>query len=120
MGSIIPLNIIVKIIEPGGTVTNFGEVTNAEFAYNPELVEYEAFTEAASKMFAGLIAQKLVTADEVADVIYNAATDGTDILRYAIGNADFMKRLNARAQMADQDYVNTIKNGFTKFLTETV
>jgi hypothetical protein len=35
-------------------------------------------------LFEGLIAQKLVTADEVAQVIYQAATDGTDTLRYAV------------------------------------
>lgn len=113
---LLPLNIFVKIIEPGGTETNFSNVTREGFAYDPELIEYEPFRKAAGAMFANLTGQRLVTAQEVADVIYSAATDGTDTLRYAIGNADFNGRLTARATLPDQAYVAFIRQGFTRFL----
>lgn len=113
---LLPLNIFVKIIEPGGTETNFSNVTREGFAYDPELNEYEPFRKAAGAMFANLTGQRLVTAQEVADVIYSAATDGTDTLRYAIGNADFNGRLTARATLPDQAYVAFIRQGFTRFL----
>lgn len=112
------LNIRVKIIEPGGTTTNFSKVTQEQFAYNHELADYDAFTEAAGKLFAGMIAQRLVTADEVADVIYTAATDGTDTLRYVIGNDDFKKRIAARAQMPDQAYVDSVRQSFMQYMPQ--
>ena len=110
------LNILVKIIEPGGTETNFNKVAGDQHAHDPELTDYEPFTQAAGKLFAGMIAQKSVTAAEVARVIYQAATDGTDTLRYAIGNADFMQRLSARQQLPDQEYVNSVRAGFRQFM----
>ncbi len=112
------LNILVKIIEPGGTETNFGKVTQEQFAHDPSLTDYDTFTEAAGNMFASLIAARLVTAENVADVIYTAATDGTSTLRYVIGNEDFNKRMKARAQMPDQEYVDMIRAGFTKFMPQ--
>jgi NAD(P)-dependent dehydrogenase (short-subunit alcohol dehydrogenase family) len=110
------LNIVVKIIEPGGTETNFSNVTREEFAHNDTLTDYDAFVDAANTMFAGMVAARLVTADDVADAIYEAATDGTNTLRYAIGNDDFKKRILARQQMPDQEYIQFIKQGYTRFM----
>ncbi|GAB3768262.1 SDR family oxidoreductase [Spirosoma horti] len=112
------LNIIVKIVEPGGTETNFSNVTREQFAHDPTLADYTPFTEAAGKMFAGMVATRLVTADDVANTIYSAATDDTDTLRYAVGNDDFHKRLTARAELPDQTYINVIREGFTQFMSQ--
>lgn len=109
-------NIVVKIIEPGGTETNFSNVTREEFAHNDTLTDYDAFVDAANTMFVGMVAARLVTADDVADAIYEAATDGTNTLRYAIGNDDFKKRILARQQMPDQEYIQFIKQGYTRFM----
>ena len=35
---------------------------------------------------------------------------------FRIGNDDFMRRINARQQMTDQGYVNSIRQGFTRYL----
>ena len=115
---LLPLNIIVKIIEPGGTTTNFTQATQAHFAHNAELTDYDAFMEASGKLFAGMIAQRLATADEVADVIYAAATDGTNTLRYVVGNEDFKRRIAARSQMPDQAYVDSVRNSFMQFMPQ--
>lgn len=112
------LNIQVKIIEPGGTSTNFNKVTGESFAQSDTIRDYDPFLAAAGKMFDGMIGATLVTANDVAKLIYGAATDETDTLRYVIGNEDFMERMAARRDMEDQDYVNFIKNGFEKHLLQ--
>ena len=110
------LNISVKIIEPGGTHTNFNSVTGEQFAHDPALTDYTAFTEAAGQLFASMVAQQLATGEEVANTIFQAATDGTDTLRYVIGNENFMKRIANRQQMSDQDYVHSVREAFERFL----
>ena len=110
------VGITVKIIEPGGTETNFSKVTRDEFAHNADLTDYDAFIEAANKFFAGMVAARLVTAEDVAETIYAAATDGTSTLRYVVGNDDFKRRLTARQQMPDQEYIDFIRQGFLQHM----
>jgi NAD(P)-dependent dehydrogenase (short-subunit alcohol dehydrogenase family) len=112
------LNIKVKIIEPGGTETNFNKTSGVNFAHNASLAAYEPFMAAAGKMFEDMIAAKSVSPETVVEVIEKALTDGTDTLRYVIGNADFMRRIEARQNMADQDYVNFMRQGFVKHLPQ--
>lgn len=72
-----PHGIRVKVIEPGGIKTDFAK-RSLEFvqhpAYQPQLSNYEA-----------LLADDThwATPEQVAAVIYRAATDGSDRLRYA-------------------------------------
>jgi NAD(P)-dependent dehydrogenase (short-subunit alcohol dehydrogenase family) len=110
------LNIGVKIVEPGGTTTNFGKVSFDKFSGTKPISDYDKFTAAAGKMFDTMREMQLATAEEVAAVIYKAATDGTDTLRYVVGNDDFIKRINARLTMPDQEYLGAIKNGYLKFM----
>jgi NAD(P)-dependent dehydrogenase (short-subunit alcohol dehydrogenase family) len=111
------LNIKVKIVEPGGTQTNFNQASADVFAHDASLTDYDAFLAAAGKMF-DTMKQASITSIEVAEVIHQAITDGTDTLRYAIGNADFNERMKARQQMTDQEYIDFIKNGFVKYLPQ--
>lgn len=110
------LNITVKIVEPGGTTTNFGKVSGERAASGRHIPDYDVFTTAAGKLFGILQAQELKTAEEVAAVIYQAVTDGTDTLRYIVGNDDFKNRMTARLTMPDQEYFNYIKNGYLQFM----
>lgn len=112
------VGITVKIVEPGGTDTNFSNVALQQFAHNPVLTDYQEFIDASGKLFASMIGAKLVTAETVADVVYTAATDGTATLRYAIGNEDFTKRLAARQQLPDQEYVNSVRQAFEQFMPQ--
>lgn len=111
------IGVTVKIIEPGGTVTNFSKTAGDNFAMDANLKEYDGFLAASSKLFASLMEYGLATVQEVVDVIYNAATDGTDTLRYSIGNADFTQRLANRNTLPDQEYVNSVKQGYMKFMS---
>jgi short-subunit dehydrogenase len=110
------LNIKVKIVEPGGTETNFSAVSNEAFSQTEKLADYDPFITAAGKMFQDLRDAKLVSGTAVAEAIYNAAIDGTDKLRYPIGNDDFGQRMKARQDMPDQEYINFIKSGYLKYL----
>jgi short-subunit dehydrogenase len=111
------LNIKVKIIEPGGTNTNFNNTSALEFAHDANLTDYDPFLAAAGKMFE-VMKIGSVSSTDVAEVIYQATIDGTDTLRYAIGGEDFQQRMKARAQMPDQEYVDFIKSGFVKHLPQ--
>ncbi|TWR24363.1 SDR family oxidoreductase [Mucilaginibacter pallidiroseus] len=112
------LNIRVKIVEPGGASTNFSAVSNQANSENNKIADYDPFISAASKMFQDIRNFELVKGTEVAAVIYQAVTDGTDTLRYSIGNEDFQARMDAREKMNDQNYVDSIRNGFLKYLPE--
>jgi len=110
------LNIKVKIVEPGGTTTNFIKTSEEQYAAQP-LPEYDAFLGAAFKMFDNLKGMQLATAEEVAETIFEAATDGTDTLRYLIGNEDFKQRVNNRLKLPDQENIESIKAAYVPFLT---
>lgn len=112
------LNIKVKIIEPGGTETGFNKAAGETFAADPALEDYQPFLEASGKLFQEMIDAKSVSAEQVAETIYTAATDGTNTVRYVIGNADFMKRIAARTQMPDQEYIDTMRKGYTKYMPQ--
>lgn len=109
-------NIAVKIVEPGGTTTNFSKVSFDKFSDTVRIPDYDNFTAAAGKMFNAMREMQLATAEEVAAVIYDAATDGTDTLRYVVGNDDFINRMNARLTMPDKDYLGSVKNSYLKFM----
>lgn len=110
------LNINVKIVEPGGTNTNFNKVSGEKVSENISIPAYDKFVAAAGKMFDEMKGMELATSEQVAEVIYQATTDGTDTLRYIVGNDDFKSRISARATMPDQDYLNAIKSGYQKYM----
>jgi NAD(P)-dependent dehydrogenase (short-subunit alcohol dehydrogenase family) len=110
------LNIGVKIIEAGGTTTNFNKVSAEKFSDKHLIPDYDDFVSAAGKMFDTMRGMQLATAEEIANVVYEAATDGTDTLRYVVGNEDFKKRMEARLTMPDQDYINSIQKAYSKFM----
>lgn len=110
------LGIGVKIIEPGGASTNFSNVSGEKFSGKTPIADYNQFLNAAGQLFDTLRLQQLASAEEVVDVIYTAVTDGTDTLRYVVGNEDFKNRMKARATMQDQDYINSIKDSYLKFM----
>lgn len=89
------LNIHIKLIEPGGVDTNFG-TTSLEVIPN-QLRDYEPFIENFSSRFQQFRTERdAATVEEVAQTIYEAATDGKERLRYVIGNdgKNFIGHLN--------------------------
>lgn len=104
--------IVVKIVEPGGVVsTNFGKRSGEEVAFNTSLIDYEAFVEKANAIFAGLRASRSASEEDVTKVIFAAATDGTDQLRY-IASEDIKPLVHARRETSEQNYIEFMKAQF--------
>lgn len=108
---LLPLNIGVKIVEPGGTDTGFIRAVEEKFAFDPALTEYADYNAAVGEMYTGLLSAKLTSPQEVAAKIYQAATDPSDTLRYVIGE-DIKAMLAARASLPDQEYVSYMRENF--------
>ena len=101
-----------KIIEPGSIATDFGG-RSFDFQNDERIEEYQPMIKALFKGLEGILSDKNRVAPPfvVAEVIYQAATDGTNRLRYTAGyDADMF--LSAKTQATDEEYVTAIKNQF--------
>jgi NAD(P)-dependent dehydrogenase (short-subunit alcohol dehydrogenase family) len=106
-------NIVVKIIEPGGVLsTNFGKRSGQEAAQNRPLKDYAAFVAATNEVFSELRASRLATEDDVAKVIFEAATDGTDRLRY-VATGDIAPLVKARRETSEAEYIGHMRSQFS-------
>jgi NAD(P)-dependent dehydrogenase (short-subunit alcohol dehydrogenase family) len=105
-------NITVKMIEPGGVVsTKFGQRSGAEAQQNTPLPDYDAFVAHTQEVFAGLRAARLATEEDVARVIYEAATDGTAQLRY-VATEDIQPLVKARRETSEAEYIGLMRSRF--------
>ena len=100
------LGISVKMIEPGGvTSTGFGQRSGAEATAASRIADYDPFLDAAAKVFAKLRAARgNATSEEVAEVIFTAATDGSDRLRY-VATEDIKPWIAARREASEEEYM---------------
>jgi NAD(P)-dependent dehydrogenase (short-subunit alcohol dehydrogenase family) len=106
-------NIIVKIVEPGGVIsTNFGKRSGEEAVQNGSLADYNEFATRTNAVFAGLRAARLATEEDVAKVIFEAATDGTNQLRY-VATADIVPLVRARRETSEKEYIELMRARFT-------
>lgn len=103
-----PLGIGVKIVEPGGVATDFGG-RSMDFQHDETLTEYNEFVGGVMKNFETMMNPENMSKPElVADVVYTAATDGTNTLRYVAG-ADAEQFLAARKNMDDGEFFGMLK-----------
>jgi short-subunit dehydrogenase len=103
----------VKLVDPHGGVTStrFSERLAQSAASSDALKDYDNFVGRTSEAFANLAAASNITAEEVAHVIHGAATDGTDRLRYLVGD-DARGFIRARRNLDDQDYIGFMRARF--------
>src|ERR1700743_1229199 len=95
-----PLGIRLKIVEPGGYKTEFAGRSMTLFS-NDGLDEYQpAFDKFIAILDNWDMSENI---GEVADAIYEAATDGAEKLRYPVGH-DAVQLIEARQQMSDVDF----------------
>ncbi len=106
-------NIAVKIVEPHGgvTETRFTERSAADYASGASLSDYTDFATRTAAAFTRMAAGRSISSDDVAKVIFDAATDGSDRLRYTVGD-DAGGFLEARNELSDQGYVDFMRSHF--------
>jgi NAD(P)-dependent dehydrogenase (short-subunit alcohol dehydrogenase family) len=106
-------NITVKLVEPHGGVTDtaFNARSARDNAAVGELVVYEEFARRTGESFARMSAARTTSSEDVARVIHGAATDGSDRLRYLVGD-DARGFIRAWDQLPNQDYVAFMRSLF--------
>jgi NADP-dependent 3-hydroxy acid dehydrogenase YdfG len=99
----------MKIVEPGAIKTDFAG-RSFDYMNNESLTEYQEIVQKSM----GAIGSLLHNASEpsvVAEVIYQAATDGTNQLRYTAGE-DAKALVAQRKQVDDATFIGGIKSQF--------
>lgn len=101
-----PLGIRVRIVEPGMIKTNFGG-SSFDFAMDESLSDYAPTAEAMGRLF-GKLASNPSPPETVAEVIWNAANETSDRLRFHAG-ADAEHLLGGRKSQDDATFIGGIK-----------
>lgn len=104
-----PLGIRIKILEPGGVRTDFGG-RSFVFTNDDSLDEYQSLVQgflAASETPSGNMEP-----EEVADVIWTAVTDGTQQMRYIIGDGATSVLGNRYSAEQDEAFVAGMRAQF--------
>ena len=112
MYELAPLGVTVKIVEPGGVLSTGFVARNAAEAGGVEPpADYRDVLSGADAVFGRLRSQRLATEGHVAGVIYAAATDGTDQLRY-VATDDIQPRVKARRETSEPEYMAFMRSLF--------
>jgi len=93
-------NIQIKTVAPGGILTDFGE-------RSIEVVEHPSYVGAIDQLMGMFNIANFSTAEQIATVVYQAATDGKDQLRYLAGDdaqALYQKRLAIGQDAMHQEF----------------
>lgn len=106
-------NIAVKLVIPHGGVTStrFNARTAAGSANDKGLTDYDDFIANTDRAFAAMTSASNMNSDDVAKVIYAAATDGSDQLRYLVGD-DARGFVKARREMTEDGYMAFMRGKF--------
>jgi len=104
-----PLGIRVKVIEPGGIKTDFGG-RSLDFNNDPLLTEYQPLVQSVLDVLGPMVANGSPP-DLIAEVVYAAATDGSDQLRYEAG-ADAVQMLANRRAADDATFFGALRAQF--------
>ena len=100
-----PIGIRMKIVEPGAIVTDFGG-RSFDFRNDESLTEYQSTVQTLMAAFGAMANGS--PAEVVAEVIWNAVTDGTDTLRYTAGE-DAREYMANRKQFDDATFIGGLK-----------
>jgi short-subunit dehydrogenase len=100
----------VKIVEPGAIATDFSS-RSLDFSNDETMVEYQPIVQ---KILAGMpeFFKNASPASVVADVIFEAATDGKDQLRYTAGD-DAKAIIAQRREVDDATFAAGMKSQFS-------
>ncbi|MDQ0220341.1 SDR family oxidoreductase [Peribacillus cavernae] len=109
-----PFNIRVKVVEPGATVTEFAR-GSMDFLQDKTLQEYNHYEELVREGYENMYKepQSLSSPDIIAKVIYKAATDNTNQLRYPAGQDAEKFLLKEKKVLSDEEFVNKMAQRFS-------
>ena len=86
----------IKTVSPGGIKTDF-------VRRSLDTTSHPAYSALIEKLFAGIHEDSFSTAEQIAEIVYEAATDGKDKLRYVAG-ADAEALYAQRLQLGDEAF----------------
>jgi NAD(P)-dependent dehydrogenase (short-subunit alcohol dehydrogenase family) len=89
-------NIGIKTVAPGGIATDF-------VSRSLDATSHPAYEEALQKLFGLFNGDNFSTAEQIADVVYEAATDGKDQVRYVAGE-DAIRLYNRRLEIGSEAF----------------
>jgi NAD(P)-dependent dehydrogenase (short-subunit alcohol dehydrogenase family) len=102
------LGIGMKVLEPGGMKTDF-------FARSFDVGRHDSYDTLVNKVMSVITDQTQMetysTPEQIAEVVYEAATDGKDQLRYVAG-ADAKATYAGRLQLGDEGFRKAIRQQF--------
>ena len=108
------IGVRVKIVEPGMVMTDFGG-RSFDFSNNESLTEYQKLVQDVFTWFGSI--QSGSPASAIGEVIYTAATDNSDQLRYAAGK-DAEMLLAKRHAEDDATFINDIRTQIVKLAVQ--
>jgi NAD(P)-dependent dehydrogenase (short-subunit alcohol dehydrogenase family) len=106
---LLPLGVKVKLVEPGMVKTDFAG-RSFDFSNDPALSEYQPLVQTLISAL-GHMEGNASSPDLIADIIFGAATDGADRLRYEAG-ADAGHLLGMRRQSDDATFIGGMRSQF--------
>jgi short-subunit dehydrogenase len=101
----------IKIVEPGGVRTDFGG-RSFVFTSDPNLEEYQPMVNAMTSAMENMDTSGHQEPDEVAEIIWTAATDGTDQLRYISGDGAAALLAGRYSSEQDERFVAGLRESF--------
>ncbi len=102
------LGIDVKLVEPGGVATEF--INSIQMTGDHDVEAYKTLMAKYGEAVQAYM-DKLSTSETIGQVVYEAATDGTDQLRYLAGE-DAKQIIGARHQMDDKAFYEMVSTQF--------
>jgi NAD(P)-dependent dehydrogenase (short-subunit alcohol dehydrogenase family) len=94
----------IKTVSPGGIKTDFLN-RSADISSHPDYKEWM------DRMFAGINEEHFTPADQIAEVVYEAATDGKEKLRYVAGE-DAKALYAQRLELGDEAFRKQMEQTF--------
>jgi NAD(P)-dependent dehydrogenase (short-subunit alcohol dehydrogenase family) len=106
--------VLVKIVEPGGILgTNFAVNTKVASGSATVKVAYASFMARAHQTFSAMRSSASASSDAVAQVIYRAATDGSDQLRY-VATEDIAEAARLRRSSSEEEFMAAMRQRFRR------
>ncbi|HEX4383660.1 MAG TPA: hypothetical protein VH083_11945 [Myxococcales bacterium] len=91
--------------------TGFGQRSGVEAAQVSRIADYEPFEEHALGVFAKLRSSRTATSAQVAEAIFQAATDCTSRLRY-VATQDIEPLVKLRRETSEERYMELMRKQF--------